>query len=176
MALLWKMICKLGDPMSLRHPVSCNDLNDLRKSGYLEEDCYAQLWGSHIEIFTRNPPSTKTSTHFSLNMPCLCYIVLQCVAVCCSSDLCRSRYLQESSLAQKHPLTCHWMRYVCATMCCSVLQCVAVCCSLQLRIEILFMYVCMCVCTRVRVFMCVCACVCLCGARVCVCVGVCVCV
>ena len=24
MALLWKMICNLGDPMSLRHPVVCN--------------------------------------------------------------------------------------------------------------------------------------------------------
>ena len=23
MALLWKMICNLGDPMSLRHPVIC---------------------------------------------------------------------------------------------------------------------------------------------------------
>ena len=23
MALLWKMICNLGDPMSLRHPVVC---------------------------------------------------------------------------------------------------------------------------------------------------------
>ena len=30
MALLWKMICNLGDPMSLRHPV----INFLRKAGY----------------------------------------------------------------------------------------------------------------------------------------------
>ena len=56
MALLWKMICYLGDPMSLRHPVGVSR--------------------------TLDPPAPPLSPIYICICVCVCWVVHMCVCVC----------------------------------------------------------------------------------------------
>jgi len=53
-ALLWKMICNLGDPMILRHPVSVFNRNSVLKVS-------STSWDTHYQfsIKTRDPTLKK---------------------------------------------------------------------------------------------------------------------
>jgi len=58
-ALLWKMICNLGDPMSLRHPVQPFSVHCRWSSGsaraFLLSFSPSFLEGENFDLFTQNP-------------------------------------------------------------------------------------------------------------------------
>ena len=86
-ALLWKMICNLGDPMSLRHPVhkyahlftyfqrTLLQMSTSHGVDFKGAFISRHVWlGSH---WVRGPLHSCACV-------AVCYSALQCVAVCCS--------------------------------------------------------------------------------------------
>jgi len=119
MALLRKMICNLGDPMSLRHPV----LYHLSKTTIVK---------------TNHQPLSTYWLIFLTWHQCAaaCCSVLQRVAVRCSVLRCVAVWLltwffdmtdREAASTTTMALCCITLQHI--AVCCSVLQCVAVCCS-----------------------------------------------
>ena len=68
MALLWKMIFNLGDPMSLRHPVHTNALTHMHK--------YTHAHAHHVHTKKHRGLGREFKIHN--------YVPIACVAVCCS--------------------------------------------------------------------------------------------
>ena len=71
MALLWKMICNLGDPMSLRHPVRGKSPQNIHKPT-LSLSLYLSLSHTHTHMHTHTPLRDKWKTpteHSRTNCP-----------------------------------------------------------------------------------------------------------
>jgi len=73
------------------------------------------------ELYDGNTSTSATEERIGATTcaMCVCYNVLQCVAVCCSA----SQFNAENDTWPQHVQCVH------TAVCCSVLQCVAVCCS-----------------------------------------------
>jgi len=116
MALLWKMICNLGDHMSFCHPVwGCTWYTNYMMYVSALEMRYCH----HVWIRAWNMALSR-SIRMHMMYDCgvlrcvaVCCGVLQCVAVCCS-------------VLQYVAVCCSVLK--CVAACCSMLQCVAVCC------------------------------------------------
>jgi len=100
MSLLWKMICNLGDPMSLRHPVS---IHTLKKNIHIQIDAmhhfkskFPPLWTTGGNIIWTSSGSSFGS-HFAASFPklfsirspriiilvaCICACMCMCARAC----------------------------------------------------------------------------------------------
>ena len=61
MALLWKMICNLGDPMSLRHPVSA--LRPLTKEPEIKSSQRVSKERGHVTHIDETCHTYNASSH-----------------------------------------------------------------------------------------------------------------
>ena len=96
-ALLWKLICNLGDPMSLRHPVS-------RFPGVSRWEVVSHVWMGHVARTNESCHTNGVMSHVRMihvahwNESCRMYrCVLQFVVVCCSVSQCVADVWHDSS-------------------------------------------------------------------------------
>jgi len=112
------MICNLGDPMSLRHPVGCRRATTrltwrIRNARPL---VMSHMWLRHIT--TCHTCDCDTSLHVTHVIATYHYTITYMTG---------SGYTVECAMS--HALQVHCSVLQCVAVCCSVLQCVAVCCS-----------------------------------------------
>ena len=88
MALLWKMICNLGDPMSFRHPVPvmvCE--NDGEEWVCVWQFIRVHIGSTPLHIGSTSLHMGSTSLHIgSTSRPQICHTVL----IECTPSICRS--------------------------------------------------------------------------------------
>ena len=129
MALLWKMICNLGDPMSLRHPVQ-DIQNRFRERN-------AQLLYKYRHL-----------SNFQIRI--LIPISVSFLVVCGGrqNPCCELTCKRLSIIALPHKTSCEFYFLAlkpsaaacgaCVALCCGVRQCVAVCCSILQRVAVCY--------------------------------------
>ena len=130
MALLWKLICNLEDPMSLRHPVRTKDIFTFIHRYFMVN------MSEYCTVI-----QCAVLRHNVMQYVAVCCSVLQCVAVSFGVDvlstfICIRRSRTNLSPLELHMFVCTFVScsvLQCVAECCSVLQCVAVCCSVLSR-------------------------------------------